>query len=225
MEYALILFGYCLHFNRNCLNPYSIWNTLWYRRNAGRGLFLDVLILILMEHSLIITSGFRAIARNSRLNPYSKGTLSDVSEVWVRRRRSRLNPYSNGILSDNLTESTLRFQPFIFPNNFLLKIRELIHSELYFRKCKHSEHTFQTKKGIFQQITFISSKLHLRKRNPCLNNIRDLRKPTNRAFDNSLIMNTKCQRTNRHECSIFANVITKTEKTNICELFHINRNN
>lgn len=150
MEYALILFGYCLHFNRNCLNPYS--------------------------------------------NRIPSDFLANSTEL----RKYRLNPYSNGTLSDTLSESTLRFHPFIFPNNFLLKIRELIHLELYFRKCKHSEHTFQTKKGVFQQITFISSKLHLRKRNPCLNNIRDLRKPTNRAFDNSLIMNTKCQRTNRH---------------------------
>ena len=83
-----------------------------------------VLILILMEYSLI-------------------NWQTDDNLAYC------LNPYSNGILPDTLSESTLRFQPFTFPNNFPFKIRELIQLELYFRKCTHSEHTFQIKKSIF----------------------------------------------------------------------------
>ena len=135
-------------------------------------------------------------------------------------RKSCLNPYSNGTLSDNLSKSTLPFTSFPFSNKIPVKIRELIHLYCYFRKCTNLKYTFQIKKSLFPHTAFISNNLHFRKRDIRLNNFRDLRKQQKPAFDNHLIINTKHQRAKAHQHPIFANVTTKTEKTNICELFH-----
>ena len=153
-----------------------------------------------MEHSLIIL----------------------IIECW--HPMVSLNPYSNGTLSDTLSESTLPFISFPFSNKIILKIRELVHLECYFRKCTNLKQTFQIKKSLFTHIAFISNNLHFRKRDIRLNKFGDLRKQPKSEFGNYLIMNTKYQRTKVHPHPIFANVITKTEKTNICELFHNIRN-
>ena len=49
------------------------------------------------------------------------------------------------------------FTPFPFSNKILLKIRELIHLECYFRKCTNLKYTFQIKKSLFSHTAFISN--------------------------------------------------------------------
>ena len=129
-----------------------------------------------MEHSLIVEI-LTQTGTFFRLNPYSNGTLSDVSGrrtlvihitvlILILMEHS-LIPYQRALYL---------FTPFPFSNKILLKIRKLIHLECYFRKSTNLKCTFQIKKSLFPHTAFISNELRFRKRDIHLNNFIDLRK-------------------------------------------------
>ena len=65
------------------LNPYSNGTLSDVQHFSAISSILFVLILILMEHSLILSSPTSAKIRCS-LNPYSNGTLSDLQWTFSR---------------------------------------------------------------------------------------------------------------------------------------------
>lgn len=83
----------------------------------------------------------------------------------------RLNPYSNGTLSDNpIREHFTTFETLIHSFCFCLCVRELIHLELFFRKCRDLRFTIQVKielkiahLSIYQLFKLSQIKNHIRK--------------------------------------------------------------